>query len=143
MANPQFEPPSWAGKPTPSTLLMVYSNEGSGGHQEDIRLDDKSYYVFGRTKESCDVVLDHGSASRMHAAIVHHENGRLYIIDLGATHGTTVDGKKLVTHKPVQLIDGSKIKFGHIAKTYRTSIGSKKRKTEDPHSDSVDKKVNH
>ena len=72
----KFEPPSWAGKPTPSTLLKVHTSEGSGQHQEDIRLDEKPYYVFGRTKESCDVVLDHGSASRMHAAIVHHENGR-------------------------------------------------------------------
>mmetsp|Transcript_20876 Transcript_20876/g.45745 ORF Transcript_20876/g.45745 Transcript_20876/m.45745 type:complete len:257 (-) Transcript_20876:277-1047(-) len=137
----KFEPPSWAGKPTPSTLFKVQSSEGGGEHQEDIRLDEKSYYVFGRTKESCDVVLDHGSASRMHAAIVHHTNGRLYIIDLGATQGTTVDGKKLVTHKPVQLVDGSKIKFGHIPKYYRTSIGSKKRKPGDQHADSPDKKA--
>lgn len=49
---------------------------------DKIKLGEKDATVFGRFEAVCDIVLDHSSASRKHAAIVHHTNGKLYLIDL-------------------------------------------------------------
>ena len=66
--------------------------------------------------------LSHGSlplppyllsaASRLHAAVVHHPSGKVYLIDLGSTRGTQVDALKLDKHRPLQLRDGFTLRFG-------------------------------
>ena len=38
--------------------------------------------VFGRDAASADVVLDHASCSGRHAAVVHHQDARIFLIDL-------------------------------------------------------------
>ena len=43
----------------------------------------------------CDFQIEHPSASRMHAALCHHERGGLYLIDLKSAHHVFVDGKPL------------------------------------------------
>jgi hypothetical protein len=35
-----------------------------------------------RIREQVDIVLDDSSCSRVHAALVHHSDGRLFVIDL-------------------------------------------------------------
>jgi hypothetical protein len=46
------------------------------------------------------------ATSRLHAAIVHHPSGKVYIIELNATHGTLVDSLRLEKHRPLQIKDG-------------------------------------
>jgi hypothetical protein len=50
--------------------------------------------------------LARSAASRLHAAIVHHPSGKVYIIELNATHGTLVDSLRLEKHRPLQIKDG-------------------------------------
>jgi NIMA-interacting peptidyl-prolyl cis-trans isomerase 1 len=82
-----------------------------------------------------DITLDEPSASRQHAALVHHEDGRLFLIDLGSTHGTTLDGVPVAPNKPVQLRDGARLAFGtspaatHVVRC--ESSGEKRRGRED------------
>jgi len=38
--------------------------------------------VFGRDAASADVELDHASCSGRHAAVVHHQDARIFLIDL-------------------------------------------------------------
>ena len=52
------------------------------------------------------------AASRLHAAVVHHPSGKVYLIDLGSTRGTQVDALKLDKHRPLQLKDGFTLRFG-------------------------------
>ena len=59
--------------------------EEPGKRTEAYPVDTRAYYVFGR--EAGDIVLDHPSASRSHAALVHHQDGRVYIIDLQSVGG--------------------------------------------------------
>ena len=96
---------------------------------KELPIHKKSYYTFGRNGAAADVVLDHKSISRcsflwfwigqsskndfcfvcrVHAALVHHKNGTVVVIDLGSAHGTRVQNKRLARKKPLT------IEFGHI-----------------------------
>jgi len=41
-----------------------------------------SHVIIGRNKDAADVAVDHATCSREHAALVFHEKGDLYLIDL-------------------------------------------------------------
>jgi nuclear inhibitor of protein phosphatase 1 len=60
----------------------------------------------------CDIPLSHATSSRQHAALCHHHDGRVFLIDLGSSHGTFLDGSQLPPNKPVVVKNGSSIKFG-------------------------------
>jgi hypothetical protein len=62
---------------------------------------------IGRSKD-CDVTLDDGSVSRRHAE-VHLENGAAFIVDLGSTNGTQVNGARA---QRTQLEHGDRILIG-------------------------------
>jgi peptidyl-prolyl cis-trans isomerase NIMA-interacting 1 len=51
------------------------------------------------------------AASRLHAAIVHHETGKVYLLDLSSS-GTQVDTLRCERHRPLKLHNGFKIRFG-------------------------------
>jgi FHA domain len=61
-------------------VMQVLST--SGATTESFPVDAKSYYTFGREQGSVDVLLTGSGASRLHAALVHHEDGKVYLIDL-------------------------------------------------------------
>ena len=53
---------------------------------QKLLLDEKSYYIFGRNRESCDFPLQHQSCSRQHAVLVYHKHlKRPFLIDLGSS----------------------------------------------------------
>merc|ERR1719319_220899 len=70
----------------------------------------------------CDVRLDHPSISRQHAAILHGSSGNPYILDLGSSHGTQVNHKKLPGHKRKPLKDGDVVKFGASSREYHVRL---------------------
>lgn len=67
----------------------------------------KAVTSFGRSKE-CDVTLDDQSVSRRHAE-VHVEDGQAWILDLGSTNGTEVNGARA---QRTRLEDGDQIVIG-------------------------------
>lgn len=62
-----------------TSLTQVFRD---GSKQESIPVDGKAYYLFGREPTAVDIVLTEPGASRTHAALVHHEDGKSYLIDL-------------------------------------------------------------
>ncbi|WIA15829.1 hypothetical protein OEZ85_012584 [Tetradesmus obliquus] len=106
---PTFHPPDWVSQPCRVATLEVQDEDGSVSTQP---VDKQAYYLFGRDASVCDVPLSHASASRQHAALCHHTDGRVFLIDLGSSHGTFLDGSQLPPNKPVVLKNGSAIKFG-------------------------------
>lgn len=54
---------------------------------------DRPTVSLGRSKE-CDLVVDDPSASRRHAE-VRSENGDYWLVDLGSTNGTEVNGRRI------------------------------------------------
>ncbi len=72
-----------------------------------------------------DVVLRDAErmVSRFHAQILNKE-GKLYVVDLGSSNGTTVDKKRISAQKPHPLTNGSRVNFGG---TCAIRIGYEKR----------------
>jgi hypothetical protein len=81
-------------------------------------VDQKPVYLIGRNAVACDIVLNHCSVSRLHAAVLHHEDGAAYLVDMGSCHGTFLDDIRLVALQPTLLVHGATLKFGASSRTY-------------------------
>jgi hypothetical protein len=64
-------------------------------------------FVIGRSRE-CDLTVTDGNASRRHAEIV-REGDSYFVVDLGSTNGTELNGKRVTREK---LTDGDRITLG-------------------------------
>ena len=105
---------AWLGS---STWALNLSSNPPGVHfkvekrsecVEQIPLDDRQYYVFGRT-DKAHYTLAHKSISREHFAIVHHQNGAVLVVDLQSSRGTTLNGEPLPAQGMVPLKHGDRI----------------------------------
>lgn len=106
-------------------------------------MDQHPYYLFGRDAQVADFVLEHPSASRVHAALVHHHSGSKFLIDLGTKYGTRragraaarcrakrpggvaftalapqVNGARINSMEPVRLGAGDRIRFAESSREY-------------------------
>jgi len=73
--------------------------------------------VVGRQPETCDVVLDKNSISKMHCIVV-RTDGLLFIRDLGSTNGTKVNGQRVVRGA---LLPGDELAFA--SERFRIEMG--------------------
>jgi hypothetical protein len=71
--------------------------------------------VLGRSRD-VDVRIDDPNISRRHAEIV-QEGSTYWLIDLGSTNGTEVDGKRI---QRARLADGSRFTLGETTVTFST-----------------------
>jgi len=85
-------------------------------------INRKKCTIFGRNKSMCDIWLEHPSISRQHAAILHGSSGNMYILDLGSSHGTTCNHKKLSDKKRQVLADGDIVRFGASSREYHIRL---------------------
>lgn len=69
--------------------------------------------LIGRDSRSCDLVVADNSISRVHARIF-EKNGDLYVVDMGSTNGTVLDGKKLTTSTPARMQATGSLMLGDI-----------------------------
>jgi len=98
--EPVLVPPPVAPSPPPPATPAIVLNGA--------RLPlSKAVTSIGRSQE-CDVTLDDQSVSRRHAE-VHVEDGQAWILDLGSTNGTEVNGARA---QRTQLTDGDRIVIG-------------------------------
>ncbi|GAB2301018.1 hypothetical protein Dimus_035054 [Dionaea muscipula] len=110
-----WQPPDWAIEPRPGVYYLEVLKDGEV--LDHISLD-KRRHIFGRQFHTCDIVLDHQSVSRQHAAVVPHRNGSVYVIDLGSAHGTFVANERLTKDTPVELEAGQSLKFAASTRIY-------------------------
>jgi hypothetical protein len=103
-AQPRVATPSPGQAPPPASSPVVHVSLEVDG---DVTQVTKPVTVIGRGAEA-DLVVDDAGVSRRHAE-VHSEGGRAWVVDLGSTNGTFVDGERVSTG---QLADGSRITIG-------------------------------
>ena len=90
---------------------------------DSIDITSKTHYVFGRLR-NCDIPMDHPSLSRYHAVVQYCsvEKGNRgvgwYLYDLGSTHGTWVNKRKIDPKIYVRLRVGYMIKFGGSSRLF-------------------------
>jgi len=123
------EPPE-ASKPRHHWRLYVFKN---GKPLDDVlHIHRQSFYLFGRERRVVDVPTDHPSCSKQHAVIqfrsvaakeglAHNGGGsdvRPYLMDLGSTNGTFINGSRLDPQRYYQLLEKDTIKMGCSSREY-------------------------
>jgi len=115
----KFALPEWARAPSVGAALHVTKD---GETLSTLPLDEASYYIMGRAPKVCEegkgYVIQHPSLSRQHAAVVHGENGTLFIIDLESPCGTWVNKTRLRPYEPHVLENGNILTFGESSRRY-------------------------
>lgn len=102
--------------------------EGSDGSRIDLRANCS----FGRASGNS-VVVESAKTSRRHA-VIHLQNiGEFWLVDLGSTNGTLLNGRRLL--QPVQLVHNDQITIGdtvfkfyqpqELSKEYKTTIAQR------------------
>jgi hypothetical protein len=79
------------------------------------RVLDAARAVLGRSREA-DVQIDDPNVSRRHAEIV-QEGSSFWVVDLGSTNGTEVDGRRVQRHR---LEEGTSFTIGETTVTFST-----------------------
>jgi|UniRef100_A0A7S4LMV6 hypothetical protein len=110
-----FVCPEWGAKPQPGWYLDVRKGLTSIGQHP---IDQHPYYLLGRNVKVVDYVLEHPSISRVHVALVHHQSGSLFLIEMGTKYGTTINGKAAPKLSPVKLHVGDSFKVAESSREY-------------------------
>jgi len=107
---------------TPQTIERYLEHGTPLSPQEYLQREIKPFSILpgetilGRSKDA-NIVLSDQSVSRVHATFS-SINGRVQIVDNGSSNGTYVDGERLTSNSPVEIVDGSVIKFGKSFSEY-------------------------
>lgn len=118
-----FVPPDWCAPPRGPTLAAHLLVWRGAALVETLPLGGKAFFVAGRLP-SCDIVLEHASASREHAAILHHRSGAIYLIDLGSAHGTFLGSSRLPPREPTLWPEGTACIFGGSSRSHVLRVQS-------------------
>ncbi|KAI9920842.1 hypothetical protein PsorP6_002635 [Peronosclerospora sorghi] len=113
-----FHPPDWACMPVEANSHARLEAFRDSRHCATYMVATQRVNIFGRDQESCDHVLGNPSVSRKHAAVIHDDEGGIYMVDLMSRHGTYVGRKKIPPHDPYLLHDGDVIRFGQSVRVY-------------------------
>ena len=118
-----FVPPAWCVAPNPPSKAQLAVYRGAPPQRVSaFRIGHQRCLVAGRSPD-VELVLEHPSASRRHAALLFHRSGALYLVDLGSAHGTFLDGERLPPQEPTLWPDGARCVFGASPATFVLELG--------------------
>ncbi|KAL1514911.1 hypothetical protein AB1Y20_003991 [Prymnesium parvum] len=123
--------PRDAQKPSKRWRLYVFKGKES---LEPYLIHRQSGYLLGRDRRVADIPLDHPSCTSQHAVIQFRvtqknerdANGkekstytvRPYLMDLGSTNGTYINGDRIESQKYVELLEKDVLRFGYSSREY-------------------------
>ena len=120
------------GRPVLRGLLLEVLKDGAIVDVVDCR--GRGCVTLGRTPDN-DVVLEHPSSSRFHAAIQFARGGsEAFVFDNASTHGTFVNKRRLKARVHAPVFVGDQIRFGQSSRI-RLSPGASDHAQRGPHRD--------
>lgn len=84
-------------------------------------LDGSNSWTIGRSSENA-FVFDDDAMSRRHAVIQQVQPGKFYIVDLGSSNGSSVNGQRVTSS--VELRDGDSILCGNTTLVFHQPMGA-------------------
>lgn len=121
----RFKLPSWAREPQLNKCaLEVHKNGKKIGTVT--RCSKQKSVIFGRHKNYVDILLQHPSISRQHGVILHGKSGNMYLMDLGSSHGSFVNKRRLQSEQREPLREGDVIRFGASSREYIVRLSLEK-----------------
>jgi len=113
-------------KPSKHWRLYVFKGKEE---LEPYHIHRQTAYLLGRERRVCDIPLDHPSCSTQHAVLQFRltqkeERGtttklvRPYLLDLGSTNGSYVNGDRLEPERYVELLEKDVLRFGYSSREY-------------------------
>jgi len=113
-----FKVPKWAAPPMPGVQRFLVEQDGEGKiAAHDAAAVGKTVVTLGRSSAS-DIVVQSKSLSRVHAALVFGEAGRVALVDLASKKGTRLAGALLPPNKPAGVELGARIKLGDCSRKF-------------------------
>lgn len=123
----KYSPPADAMEPSGDWRLFVFPPPGNKDQTDQtLYLHRKPYFVFGKQTELVDFDLEEDedsinepSLSPEHAVLQYRkQKDKLYLLDLESTHGTRLNGERIVPARYVELLDGDVITFGNSQREF-------------------------
>jgi len=124
------EPPD-AAKPTKRWRLYVFKGKEA---LEPYHIHRQSGYLLGRERRVADIPLDHPSCSSQHAVLQFRmtekraldDDGlqktsrlvRPYVMDLGSTNGTYINGERQEAQRYIELLEKDVLRFGFSSREF-------------------------
>lgn len=116
-------PPRWAARQPLEVGAELLVLKG-GVEVERVPIGQHVVSEFGRSV-TADVPCEHASISRRHCALVQHAAGGFCAVDLGSTHGTFVNGVRLLPHAEVRFAPGDALVLGASSRSYALALGGR------------------
>lgn len=120
------EPPD-AMRPTKHWRLYVFKGNES---LEPYHVHRQTAYLLGRERRVCDIPLDHPSCSSQHSVLQFRLTSktdaaghttklvRPYLLDLGSTNGSFINGERIEPQKYIELLPQDVLRFGYSSREY-------------------------
>jgi hypothetical protein len=96
---------------------LVVIASGDSGYAEGQQLALEPVSTIGRDLSN-DIVLADAYASTRHARVERQSDGRFWLVDLGSSNGTVLNGQQVRPNVPVPLDTGDVIRIGKVELKY-------------------------
>ncbi|CAN6197986.1 unnamed protein product [Urochloa humidicola] len=106
--------PEWSTAPDHPFFLEVLKD---GTIVDQLDVSKKGAYMFGRI-DMCDFVLEHPTVSRFHAILQFRNDGKVFLYDLGSTHGSFINKSQVKKNLYTEIHVGDVIRFGQSSRLY-------------------------
>lgn len=110
-----YQAPDWS-EPPPTVEDVSLDILKTGTVLDTIQVPQKPFLTLGRNPEA-DILAEHPSTSRLHS-VLQFEGNAVYLVDLGSTHGTTLNQKRLTPLLYHRLHVGAQFALGQSTRSY-------------------------
>lgn len=97
-------------EPESIEIVIEESRDGRACRERRIRLECDQELVFGRNGQADEVIAD-GTVSGRHMVMT-YDGEEVYVVDIGSTNGTKLNGSAIVPREPHKLADGDELLVG-------------------------------